>query len=224
MEKLKRSNYQERKSVLTALQIIVLLFFIIPGCTYYSAVPLTMKEVKDYVIEKEESLSCTLELLAANSVDVMKRIHFEPSRIEMGGDRGLVTGSCKSMTVELRFDSITPTLTKMRGKIMDSNDVRQFSIENAFFENVKKAVSMKRRLKMQELARGMTPVFLKADRGSTAIAYISEGERVDIIEQGEEWTEIGLVAVGRGYILSDRIDPLPEGYAALEEDTGDHGY
>ena len=219
-DRIKKSRHppgDRRKGVGLIIALVLALLFT-SGCSYYSAVPLTLKEVKDYVIEKEESVSFPLRTAVVHSVRAMKSLDFEPSRIEMSGEKGMAKGACGSLKIELNFDSITPSLTRIRARIVDSGSRRRFSAEDAFFGAVKEGLSGKTGIDMREMTRGLTPVYFKADSKTPTVAYIGHGERIAIVESRDEWTEIALVSAGSGYVMTKNIDPLPEGGEAFEED------
>jgi hypothetical protein len=175
-------------------------------------VPVTLKEVKDYVSERKQSFSNTLDEVLVSAGYSLKALDFELKRIEYVGSRGLIHASAQDTAVHLNFDAVTPNLTRMRSKIITKNGVRYFSSEDELFNQIRAELTAKNRRSFIKIGEGMTPVYLKQDIKSRIVAFFAPGEEVKISaeEQPEQWISVRLKSGGSGYIDKRHIAPLPK--------------
>jgi hypothetical protein len=190
----------------------MLLFATLWGCSALFLVPVTLKEVKDYVSERKQSFSNTLDEVLFSAGYSLKALDFELKRIEYVGSRGLIQASAKNTAVHLNFDAVTPNLTRMRSKIITKNGIRYFSSEEELFNRIRAELAAENRQSFKKTGEGMTPVYLKQDIKSRVVAFFAPGEEVNISaeEHSEGWISVRLKSGGSGYIDKRYIVPLPK--------------
>ena len=214
MQRLNRSGSRKRHSYRKASILVSCLLFSLTmwGCSALFLVPVTLKEVKDYVSERKQSFSNTLDEVLVSAGYSLKALDFELKRIEYVGSRGLIHASTKDTAVHLNFDAVTSNLTRMRSKIITKNGVRYFSSEEELFNQIREELTAKNRRSFMKIGDGMTPVYLKQDIKSKVVAFFAPGEEVKISaeEQPELWISVRLKSGGSGYIDKRHIAPLPK--------------
>ena len=88
-------TYHRKTSILISS---VLFLFSTWGCSALFLVPVTLKEVKDYVSERKQSFSNPLDEVLVSTGYSLKALDFELKRIEYVGSRGLIHASAKEPT------------------------------------------------------------------------------------------------------------------------------
>ncbi len=200
-------TYHRKTSILISS---VLFLFSTWGCSALFLVPVTLKEVKDYVSERKQSFSNPLDEVLVSTGYSLKALDFELKRIEYVGSRGLIHASAKDTVVHLNFDAVTPNLTRMRSKINTRNGIRYFSSEDELFNQIRAELTAERKRSFKKIGEGMTPVYLKQDIKSKVVAFFASGEEVKISveEHPNRWISVRLKSGGSGYIDKRHIAPL----------------
>ena len=203
-------NTQTNHRRILILISCVLFLFSTWGCSALFLVPVTLKEVKDYVSERKQSFSEPLDEVLVSTGYSLKALDFELKRIEYVGSRGLIHASAKDTVVHLNFDAVTPNLTRMRSKITTRNGIRYFSSEDELFNQIRAELAAERKRSYKKIGEGMTEVYLKQDIKSKVVAFFAPGEEVKISveEHPERWISVRLKSGGSGYIDKRHIAPL----------------
>ena len=205
---------RRRHTGLRASIILFCLLFSITmwGCSALFLVPVTLKEVKDYVSRKEQSFSHPLRDVMASAGYSLKQLDFKMKRIEYLGNQGLIRAVAKEAEVTIHLYSVTSNLTRMKSKISTREGIRYFSTEDELFNKIRKVLTNDRLPRFRDLGKEMTPVYIKPDIKSNVIAYLATGEKVDINGEYRNpvWNEIEIKSGVVGYIAANHIKPLPD--------------
>jgi len=182
------------------------------GCSALFLVPVTLKEVKDYVSEREQSFSHPLRDVVASAGYSLKQLDFKMKRIEYLGNQGLIRAIAKEAEVTLHLYSVTSNLTRMKSKISTREGIRYFSTEEELFNKIRKVLAKDRLPRFRDAGKEMTPVYIKPDIKASVIAYLATGEKVDINGdyRNPEWNEIEIKSGVVGYIAANHVKPLPK--------------
>jgi len=178
----------------------ILLLVLLVGFAGCAAVPFTLKEVKDYVSTQEQSYSYPLRQVMLTAGSSLKQLNFTLTRMELLGESGMIRASCGNTKVHLRFDSVTPRLTRMQSKISEYEAMRYFSGEEELFNHVRSLLQEGHRTDLKKLTAKMVSIYLKPDKTSRVIAYIVPGEELMLPESNGTWREMELESGGSGYI------------------------
>ncbi len=210
-------NRQGSRMRYTGLRASIILFsllfsFTMWGCSALFLVPVTLKEVKDYVSEREQSFSHPLRDVVASAGYSLKQLDFKMKRIEYLGNQGLIRAIAKEAEVTLHLYSVTSNLTRMKSKISTREGIRYFSTEEELFNKIRKVLAKDRLPRFRDAGKEMTPVYIKPDIKASVIAYLATGEKVDINGdyRNPEWNEIEIKSGVVGYIAANHVKPLPK--------------
>ena len=116
-----------RPAAFTALVVLSLL---LSGCAVLTAVPVTIKEVKDYVMGRDQSFSYPIDQVLKSTIYNLRQMGFTISRIESFNQKGLIQADWKKTSVKLSMETITPKLTKVIVKVKSDNSSREYSSED----------------------------------------------------------------------------------------------
>lgn len=182
------------------------------GCSALFLVPVTLKEVKDYVSKREQSFSHPLRDVVVSAGYSLKQLDFKMKRIEYIGNKGLIQASAKQTEVAIHLYAVTANLTRMKSKISTKKGIRYFSTEEELFNQIRKVLANDRPPRFRDVGSEMTPVYIKPDIKSSVVAYLATGEKVDLNEayRNLEWNEIAMKSGAIGYIAASHIKPLPK--------------
>ena len=177
------------------------------GCM---AVPFTLKEVKDYVITQEQSYSYPLRKVMLAAGSALMQLNFKLTRMEIPGGRGMMAATCGDTRVYLKFDAITPHLTRMQSKITEKEGMRYFSGEKELFSHIRNLLDQGRLHGLNTLTAGMVPVYLSPETSSAVIAYIAPGEELMVPDVAGQWKSVTLETGAAGYIQASRLAAAKE--------------
>jgi SH3-like domain-containing protein len=182
------------------------------GCGVYSAVPVTLQEIKHYVVEQEETYPANLRRVVRASVAGLEGLQFSVDRIELDERRGYIVAHWQKNQVKLTFTAITPTLTKVENRILKDGSWRDFASEKGLFAAVHRALDDSRgRLDAwQRAVRRMVPLHQRPESGATVVAWIRPELEVKVDTEASpspRWAAIALKMGGLGY-LDQEFYPL----------------
>jgi len=110
--------------------MLLLFLLAVNGCTAFSVIPITLKEVKDYALGQQRSFGYPLDQVIKASAYELRLKDFSIKRIEKVNQKGFIIAKWKDTTIRMTFESITPKLTKANTKIFGQNSAREFSSES----------------------------------------------------------------------------------------------
>ena len=197
------------KSTFKNIFLSVLCALLFQGCSVWSAIPVTLKEVKDYVVGQEQSFSHPINQVLAATVHNLRQAGFSVEQIEYFNEKGLIKANWKETSVILDLNTITPSLTKARTKISRGEGYREFSSEQEMFNNVRRVLDSGKPLNWETLTAGMVKVHVKPDGNSPVIAYLGPGVKADLLREEGKWGEIQLMDGGTGFIALKHLKPAP---------------
>lgn len=202
---------KRRSSSLRKVKIAVLLLFFLSslGCSglILDNGPTTLGEIIKYIQGDEQSFAYPLSQVVIASVASLNNLNFTLSRIELAGDRDLIHADWNETRVIMRFDEVTPKLTRLRIKMSSKEGYRRFSSEKELFNHIRDFLEQGTKPDLRTLTAKMTPVYLEPDSKSRVIAYIAPGVEVAVVENKHEWTGISLVSGGTGYMWTRYVTP-----------------
>jgi len=176
------------------------------GCGIYSAIPVTLKGVKDYAFGRQQSFSYPLDQVIAASAHNLRLSGFVIGRIEHFNGKGLVNAKWEGISVKLSLESITPKLIKVASKVSRDNNFREFSSEEELFGNIRNTLQKGLSPDWAELTQGMVKVYLSPDKGSSIIAFLGPGTSAGLISEEGNWGRIALMDKGAGYVALKHLE------------------
>lgn len=191
------------------VNLIWVLFFLLQGCSIYSAIPVALDEFKDLVFSREQSYSYPVNNVLKATVFNLNKMGFVLGRIEHYKEKGLVHADWEDTRVKIKIESITPTLTKVSCSVWRWESAREHSSEDALFDNIRDTLKGDLEVNWDDLTGHMALVHLKADETSPIIAYLGPGEKAEIISKQDGWGEIELMGLYTGYIPLEYLQETP---------------
>ena len=189
---------------------VVWIFLVLAGCSPLSAVPLTLKEAKDFVFGQEESFSYPMGEVLRAAVGTLRRIGFSIGRIEHFNRKGLIDAHWQDTSVTVSLDTITPRLTKIKCKFHRRSSMREYSSEEEFFNNVRETLKRGESASWERLGENMVTVHRAPDPASEVIAYLGSGEETELLEEMEDWGRISLMDNCAGFVALKHLGPGPD--------------
>ena len=190
------------------LNIVVIGFiFLFCGCSVYSLIPVTVKEIKTYAMGQEQSYTDPLNEVLAATVYNLQRSGFIVNRIEYFNEKGLVLASYEDLSVKLSLESMTPRMTKVVSKVHKDSISRQYSSEAEFFNNVRTSLESGQSLDWGTITRGMLKIYVSPDMNSEIIGFLGPGVEAGLIQETGDWAQIALMDRGTGYVLRKHLEP-----------------
>lgn len=192
------------------ISAIILVWANLQACSPLSAVPVTLKEAKDYVIGQEESFSHPVKRVLAAAVHDLGEMNFKIKRIEYFSQKGYVRADWGDAFVCLSLETITPRLTKVICKLKrGSVSTREYSSEEEFFNRLRESLSEKNDFDLKKFAAGMAEIHSSADKDSPVIGYLGEGAAAQLLSREGKWARIALMDDYFGYIESSLLKTKP---------------
>ena len=196
-----------RKIVILA---IILLCANFQACSPLSAVPVTLKEAKDYVIGQEESFSHQVNRVLAAVVHDLAEMNFKIKRIERFNQKGYISADWGDASVCLSLEAITPKLTKVVCKLKRGDvSTREYSSEEELFNRFRETLSEDNHFDLKKLAAGMAEIHASADKDSPVIGYLGAGAEAQLLRMEGRWARIALMDNYFGYVASDLLKFKP---------------
>ncbi|MBW1779431.1 MAG: hypothetical protein JRL30_01715 [Deltaproteobacteria bacterium] len=183
---------------IAAIWVFTVLFA--TGCGFFAAVPVTVSEIKTYLVGKEESLSYPLNQVLESAVYNLERMGFDIERVERFNQKGLIHAVWEGTSVSLTLETITPKLTKVICTFKRPDTMREYSSEKELFNNVRDSLKLKQVPNGDILFKGMVTVHASMDTAAPVIAYLGRGAKAEIVSRSGEWAEIVLMDNCTGYM------------------------
>lgn len=200
----KKSRWSNRiKSILVFLSLYLC------GCRVLWAVPVTLKEVKDYVSGQERSFAHPLDPVLAGTISVLGKNEFTVERIERFNQKGLVQANWNETAVEIRLEAITPKMTRITTSIRSNRISREHSCEAAVFDEVQRILKNENPVSLQTATAGMVNVHASPNEDSAVIAYLRGGSGVQIVDEKGQWGEISLMNRNTGFVPLRHLHAAP---------------
>ena len=179
----------------------IILFLYLTGCSPLTMVPVTLKEVKDYVAGQTESFSYPIDQVLSSAIMVLKKTGFEIRIIQHFNDKGLIEAQWKDTKAIFTLNQVTPLLTKVVSKVQSEGNSREHSSEKELFEQTKKILEDGQTIGWKKLAEGMVPVLHEFENDSPVLGYLGNGTTIKISKVNETWGTISLLDGVKGYVL-----------------------
>ena len=197
----------ERLSCLRLLLalLVLLLAWLLSGCGVYSAVPVSLQEIKHYVLEQEASYPADLHHVVRASVAGLDELKFDLDRIEMSTERGYIAAHWQNTQVSLEFTAITPTFTRVESRILKDGRWRDYASEKELFTAVRRALDDNRGVgaAWQRAVRQLVPLHYRPESGATVVAWIRPGVQVEVDREASvlpRWSAVELKMDGYAYL------------------------
>ncbi len=197
----------ERLSIVRLLLggVILLLAWLLSGCGAYSALPVTLQELKHYVVEQEESYPSDLRSTVRAAEAGLSGLEFNVDRIELSDNRGYIAAHWRETRVSLEFTAITPHLTRVENRILKSGNWRDYSSEKELFTAVRRALDNRRETldSWQRAVRRMVPLHYRPEPGAAVVAWVRPETTIKIDKESSRpprWTAVSLEMGGYAYL------------------------
>lgn len=182
--------------------VLMLCMFFFAGCSAYSVIPVTLKEVKDYVVAEEHNFSFRLDQVLPAVITSLQHAGFKLQRVEFFNEKGLVRAGWEERSVLFSLESVTENMSNVQCRVLKQETTRDFSSEKALFADVKKKLETGHIPSWHNLVRNMVSVYMEPNRASTVIAYVAPGSMVESYGKEDGWEKIKLMDGGFGFIDS----------------------
>jgi hypothetical protein len=179
------------------------------GCSAFSAVPVTLKEVKDYAVGSQESFSYPLDDVMKAAVVNLRATGFTLIKIEKTSPRGYIRADWQTTSVKLYLESVTPRLTTVRSKLRKQGGVADLASEDELFEEIHDTLDRGGQLPWDRLSGGMVRIHTQPQAGASVVGYYGTGARIDLDEENGKWGRVALEDGSRGYVLLSYLNPVP---------------
>lgn len=200
-------NQGERLSFfrLTLGGLILLVAYLLTGCAAYTALPVTLQELKHYVVEQEESYPQPLRAVVRAATCTLKELEFKIERIEVGDHQAYMTAGWGETHVRLEFVEITPTFTRIESRMIKENNWRDYASEKELFLTVRRILDGEKEAPncWSRAVRGMVPLSSRPESGAAIIAYLSPDFSIELNERESRpprWAAIALKLGGFAYL------------------------
>lgn len=197
--------FKRKKRVLQmhALPAIFLLY--LSGCSAFWAVPFSLEEIKDYVLGQKRSFAYPLDQSMRATISVLKKNGFVLERIEYFNRKGSIQAKWENTSVELAFETVTPSMTRVTSRVQRNRLSREYSCEGALFDEVQEFLGRRHFLDWKEMILEMAAVHVSPENGSPVMAYLKKGSKVEIIEETGEWGKIALMDHSAGFMIMKHL-------------------
>ncbi|MEA1922366.1 MAG: hypothetical protein U9N63_06885 [Pseudomonadota bacterium] len=210
MEKFKSDKTEIKGERLSIFRLflggmVLLIAYILSGCSVYTALPVTLQELKHYVIEQEESYPQPLRPVVRAAVCSLHQLEFKVERIEISDNQAYITAFWDDTRVRLEFVAVTPTLTRIESRMIKESAWRDYASEKELFSSVRRALDDESGglCRWQRAVRGMVPLFYHPESGASIVAYLAPGFSISICEAESlppRWAAVSLELGGFAYL------------------------
>ncbi len=185
--------------------MVLLIAYILSGCSVYTALPVTLQELKHYVVEQEESYPQPLRPVVQAAVCSLRQLEFKVKRIEISDNQAYIAAFWGETRVRLEFIAVTPTLTRIESRMFKESAWRDFASEKELFSSVRRALDGEsgELCRWQRAVRGMVPLFYHPESGASIVAYLAPGFSISVSEAKSlppRWAAISLELGGFAYL------------------------
>ncbi len=203
----KTENEGERLSLFRLLLggMILLVAYILSGCSAYTALPVTLQELKHYVVEQQESYPHSMRPVVRATVCSLQQLEFKIERIEVGDRQAYLAAYWGETRVRLKFVAITPTLTRIESRMIRESTWRDYASEKELFLSVRRTLDGGEGIlyRWQRAVKGMVPLYYHPESGAAIVAYLLPGLSISISEkesQPPRWAAVALELGGFAYL------------------------
>ncbi|MCD6534958.1 MAG: hypothetical protein J7L25_12930 [Deltaproteobacteria bacterium] len=210
MGKLKSDKMEVKGEQLSIFRLflggmILLIAYILSGCSVYTAIPVTLQELKHYVIEQEESYPQPLRPVVRAAVCSLRQLEFKVERIEISDNQAYIAAFWGKTRVRLEFVAVTPTLTRVESRMIQEGAWRDYASEEELFLSVRRTLDGESEgaCRWQRAVRGMVPLFYQPESGASIVAYLTPGFSISISKAESlppRWAAILLEIGGFAYL------------------------
>lgn len=209
MEKFKSDKTEIKGERLSIFRLflggmVLLIAYILSGCSVYTALPVTLQELKHYVVEQEESYPQPLRPVVQAAVCSLRQLEFKVKRIEISDNQAYIAAFWGETRVRLEFIAVTPTLTRIESRMFKESAWRDFASEKELFYSVRRALDDEDGLcRWQRAVRGMVPLFYHPESGASIVAYLAPGFSIRISEAESlppRWAAVSLELGGFAFL------------------------
>lgn len=203
--------------------IILLITYILSGCAAFTAIPVTLQELKYYVVEQQESYPYSLRPVVRAAACSLQQFEFKIERIEISDCRAYLTAFWGETRVRLEVEAITPTLTRIESRIIRESAWRDYASEKELFLSVRRILDGDGggSCRWQRAVRGMVPLYYHPESGAAIVAYLAPGLSISISE-GESrpprWAAVSLKLGGVAYLDQNTYSLKPASSEKLSTD------
>lgn len=193
--------------------IILLIAYILSGCAAYTAIPVSLQELKHYVVEQQESYPHPLRPVVRAAACSLQQLKFKIERIEISDRQAYLTAFWGETRVRLEFEMITPTLTRIENRIIREKTWRDYASEKELFLSVRRTLDVDGgSCRWQRAVGGMIPLYYHPESGAAIIAYLAPGLSISVDDSKSEpprWAAISLKIGGFAYLDQDAYSLKP---------------
>ncbi len=184
---------------------ILLVAYILSGCAAYTVLPVTLQELKHYVVEQQESYPHSVRPVVRAAVCSLHQLEFKIERIEISDHQAYIKAFWGETRVRLEFAAITPTLTRIENRMIRESAWRDYASEKELFLSVRRILDGEGRgsCRWQWAVRGMVPLHFHPESGAAIVAYIAPGLSISTYNEeslSPRWAAIALELGGFGYL------------------------
>ncbi len=201
----------ERLSVfrLILAGLVLLAAYFLSGCAAYTALPVTLQELKHYVIEQEESYPHPLRDVVRAAACSLQKLDFKIERIEVSDQKAYTVAFWGETRVRMEFEAITPTLTRIESRMVKESTWRDYASEKEVFVTVRRALDGEEEVlcRWSRAVRGMVPLYHHPAPGAAVIAYLAPGFSLRVKDKESRpprWAAIVLEMGGFAYLDQQR--------------------
>ncbi|MCD6292478.1 MAG: hypothetical protein J7M09_03355 [Deltaproteobacteria bacterium] len=203
--------------------MVLLIAYILSGCSVYTALPVTLQELKHYVVEQEESYPQSLRPVVQAAVCSLHQLKFKLDRIEISDNLAYIAAFWGKTQVKLKFSAITPNLTRVESRMTQKDTWRDYASEDELFSSIRRTLDDTDIVlcTWQRAVRGMIPLLNHPESGAAIIAYQAPGSSISIskIESlPPGWVAISLRLDGFAYLEQKNYSLQP--VVSKDQSTG----
>lgn len=208
--------------------LILLVAYLLTGCAAYTVLPVTLQELKHYVVEQEESYPHPLRAVVRAAACSLQELEFKIERIEISDRQAYMAAFWGETRVRMEFVAITPTFTRIESRMTKKSTWRDYASEKELFLTVRRSLDGEGEVsyRWSRAVRGMVPLYFHPESGAAIIAYLSPGLSININE-GESrpprWAAITLELGGFAYLDQETYSlktDFPKRPDLAEDSTG----
>ena len=184
---------------------ILLVAYILSGCAAYTVLPVTLQELKHYVVEQQESYPYSVRPVVRAAVCSLHQLEFKIERIEISDHQAYIKAFWGETRVRLEFAAITPTLTRIENRMIRESTWRDYASEKELFLTVRRTLDGEKEVPYcwSRAVRGMVPLYYRPESGAAIAAYLSPDFSIKFNQResrAPRWAAIALKLGGFAYL------------------------
>lgn len=170
------------------------------GCVLLSALPVTLKELKDYTVGQQQSFAYPIDDVLTASSYTLRESSFTIVRIEQFNRNALVKAGWNNTLVEFSMESVTPKLTKVNCKIRRGDKTPEYSSEKELFSKVRETLEKERKIDWAAIVKDMVCIHIRPDESSPIVGYLGQGSTAKVMDEAGGWKKVELMDNHYGYV------------------------